>query len=90
MVATSVDRVLATLTDDDLADSPYPHFRHPIPGPGQGAMTLLGDAAHTMPPTLAQGTNQALLDTMVLCKALSDLRANERHSGDLVERVALV
>jgi FAD-dependent urate hydroxylase len=35
---------------------------------------LLGDAAHTMPPTLAQGTNQALLDTMVLCKALSDFR----------------
>jgi FAD-dependent urate hydroxylase len=33
---------------------------------------LLGDAAHTMPPTLAQGTNQALLDTMVLCKAVSD------------------
>ena len=25
-----------------------------------------------MPPTLAQGTNQALLDTMVLRKALSD------------------
>jgi len=68
----TVDRVLATLTDDDLAHSPYPHFRHPIPRPGDGAMTLLGDAAHTMPPTLAQGTNQALLDTMVLCKALSD------------------
>jgi FAD-dependent urate hydroxylase len=72
----SVDRVLATLTDDDLADSPYPHFRHPIPGPGEGAMTLLGDAAHTMPPTLAQGTNAALLDTMVLCKALSGLPDN--------------
>ena len=69
-----VDQVLATLTDDDLADSPYPHFRHPIPRPGQGPLTLLGDAAHTMPPTLAQGTNQALLDTMVLCKALSDFR----------------
>jgi FAD-dependent urate hydroxylase len=68
----SVDRVLATLTDEDLARSPFPHFRHPIPRPGQGAVTLLGDAAHTMPPTLAQGTNQALLDTMVLCKALSD------------------
>ncbi|MGV0738168.1 FAD-dependent monooxygenase [Mycobacterium syngnathidarum] len=66
-----VDRVLATLTDDDLARSPYPHFRHPIPGPGHGAVTLLGDAAHTMPPTLAQGTNQALLDTMVLCKAIA-------------------
>ena len=66
-----VDEVLATLTDDDLATSPFPHFRHPIPGPGAGPVTLLGDAAHTMPPTLAQGTNQALLDTMVLCKALS-------------------
>ena len=79
----AVDRVLATLTDDDLADSPYPHFRHPIPRvPGQGALTLLGDAAHTMPPTLAQGTNQALLDTMVLCKALSDLRRTN-NGGDL-------
>jgi 2-polyprenyl-6-methoxyphenol hydroxylase-like FAD-dependent oxidoreductase len=68
----SADRVLATLTDEDLARSPFPHFRHPIPRPGQGAVTLLGDAAHTMPPTLAQGTNQALLDTMVLCKAISD------------------
>ena len=68
----AVDGLLATLTDEDLADSPYPHFRHPIPPPGQGPLTLLGDAAHTMPPTLAQGTNQALLDTMVLCKALSD------------------
>jgi FAD-dependent urate hydroxylase len=70
-----VDRVLATLTDDDLSHSPYPHFRHPIPRvPREGALTLLGDAAHTMPPTLAQGTNQALLDTMVLCKALSGVR----------------
>ena len=71
----SVDRVLATLTDDDLARSPFPHFRHPIPPGGQGPVTLLGDAAHTMPPTLAQGTNQALLDTMVLCKALKDFRS---------------
>jgi FAD-dependent urate hydroxylase len=79
----SVDRVLAALTDEDLAPSPFPHFRHPIPHCGQGAVTLLGDAAHTMPPTLAQGTNQALLDTMVLCKALSDFRkgANGRHSS---------
>jgi FAD-dependent urate hydroxylase len=70
-----VDLVLAKLTDEDLAASPYPHFRHPVPGAlDAGAVTLLGDAAHTMPPTLAQGTNQALLDTMVLCKALSGFR----------------
>lgn len=68
----AVDRVLAALTDEDLVHSPYPHFRHPMPPTGRGPVTLLGDAAHTMPPTLAQGTNQALLDTMVLCKALSD------------------
>jgi FAD-dependent urate hydroxylase len=80
-----VDRVLATLTDEDLTHSPYPHFRHPIPPVGRaGALTLLGDAAHTMPPTLAQGTNQALLDTMVLCKALSDVRKRTISSnGDL-------
>jgi FAD-dependent urate hydroxylase len=76
----TVDHVLATLTDDDLAPSPFPHFRHPIPRAGRGAVTLLGDAAHTMAPTLAQGTNQALLDTMVLRKALS---ASPKDNGDL-------
>jgi FAD-dependent urate hydroxylase len=77
-----VDEVLATLTDDDLAASPFPHFRHPIPrSPRLGTVTLLGDAAHTMPPILAQGTNQALLDTMVLCKALSDFRIPDLSSA---------
>ncbi|MGB6208864.1 FAD-dependent oxidoreductase, partial [Mycobacterium sp.] len=75
-----VDQVLATLTDDDLAPSPFPHFRHPIPRAGAGAVTLLGDAAHTMPPTLAQGTNQALLDTMVLRQSLADLK---NGNGDI-------
>jgi FAD-dependent urate hydroxylase len=81
----SVDRVLAQLTDDDLAASPFPHFRHPITrSPRHGAVTLLGDAAHVMPPVLAQGTNQALLDTMVLCKALSDFRTGANGTnGDL-------
>lgn len=77
----SVDRVLETLTDDDLAESPFPHFRHRVPGAGRGAVTLLGDAAHTMPPTLAQGTNAALLDTMVLCKVLSDFRNGDPASA---------
>jgi FAD-dependent urate hydroxylase len=77
----TVDQVLATLTDDDLAPSPFPHFRHPIPRAGRGAVTLLGDAAHTMPPTLAQGTNQALLDTMVLRKALADFRNGRNCSN---------
>ncbi len=80
--SASVDRVLAALTDQDLTGSPFPHFRHRVPCSGRGAVTLLGDAAHTMPPTLAQGTNQALLDTMVLRKALSGFRAGpNRLSG---------
>jgi FAD-dependent urate hydroxylase len=74
------DEVLATLTDDDLVPSPFPHFRHPVPRAGRGAVTLLGDAAHTMAPTLAQGTNQALLDAMVLRKALSGVR---KDNGDI-------
>jgi FAD-dependent urate hydroxylase len=80
-----VDEVLATLTDDDLTASPFPHFRHPIPrAPRSAAVTLLGDAAHTMPPVLAQGTNQALLDTMVLCEALAGFRNGSGYgSGDL-------
>ena len=72
---------VATLTDNDLAASPFPHFRHPIlRSQHHTAVTLLGDAAHTMPPILAQGTNQALLDTMVLCKALADFQ-KEANSG---------
>jgi FAD-dependent urate hydroxylase len=79
------DRVLATLTETDLARSPFPHYRHAVPSAAcTGALTLLGDAAHTMPPTLSQGTNQALLDTMVLCKALSDFgQGIKRGDGDL-------
>jgi FAD-dependent urate hydroxylase len=79
----TVDQVLATLTDDDLAPSPFPHYRHPILRSGAGAVTLLGDAAHTMPPTLAQGTNQALLDTMVLRRALSDFQDGSNGGGDI-------
>jgi len=83
----TVDLVLGKLTDQDLVGSPYPHFRHPIsPALAPGPVTLLGDAAHTMPPTLAQGTNQALLDTMVLCKALSAARNSPNGISDALRR----
>ncbi len=83
----TVDLVLGNLTDHHLADSPYPHFRHPVAAAlAPGPLTLLGDAAHTMPPTLAQGTNQALLDTMVLCNALSRVRGGANEVSDALRR----
>ncbi|WP_241520462.1 FAD-dependent oxidoreductase [Mycobacterium paraense] len=83
----TVDLVLGRLTADDLAGSPYPHFRHPVGGAlPPGPLTLLGDAAHTMPPTLAQGTNQALLDTMVLCRALSQVRNDAEEVSRALRR----
>ncbi|MBW0013256.1 NAD(P)/FAD-dependent oxidoreductase [Mycobacterium sp.] len=83
----SVDVILAKLTEEHLAGSPYPHFRHPIARrPAACGLALLGDAAHTMPPTLAQGTNQALLDTMVLCRALSGIRGGGGGRGGDVAR----
>ena len=38
-------------------------------GPGEGAMTLIGDAAHPMLPFLAQGGAMAIEDAAVLAKA---------------------
>ncbi|MFI6537843.1 FAD-dependent oxidoreductase [Nonomuraea sp. NPDC050547] len=57
----------------------FPHWRHKVPEVwGRGATTLLGDSAHTMPPSLAQGTNQAIEDAWLLTRSLGDLRGYER------------
>ncbi|MEJ5945660.1 FAD-dependent monooxygenase [Pseudokineococcus basanitobsidens] len=77
---------------------PYPRGAYRVHRPwGRGRVTLLGDAAHAVPPSLAQGTNQALADAAALARALrtpgarrdpaSALRAYERAAG---RRAALV
>ncbi|QFR32573.1 FAD-dependent monooxygenase [Ancylobacter sp. TS-1] len=43
----------------------------PLPAWGEGPVTLLGDAAHAMPPFLAQGAAQAIEDAVVLADELS-------------------
>ncbi len=65
-----VPDVLAAISDDDAGL--YPYYRHSVPRRwGSGRCTLLGDAAHVMPPTLAQGANQALEDAWSLTQALA-------------------
>ncbi len=59
--------------------------RDPLPFWGQGAVTLLGDAAHPVLPHTGQGAAQAMVDAVALGKALGEngnvgdaLRAYER------------
>jgi len=82
--APPIPQVLATVTDADTGF--FPHYRHAVPRSwGTGRITVIGDAAHSMPPTRAQGANQALEDAWALAGALraatdvpTALRAFER------------
>lgn len=72
--ARPVQEVLAAVGDDDVGF--FPHYRHAVPPTwGTGLITLMGDAAHSMPPTRAQGANQTLEDAWELVSAL-------RRGGD--------
>ena len=62
---------------DDSHIEFFAHRRQKVTrGWSRGRVVLLGDAAHTMPPTVAQGANQALEDAYALARGL-------RRTGDL-------
>ncbi|GAA1076545.1 FAD-dependent oxidoreductase [Nocardiopsis composta] len=66
-----VVELLDRAKDEDLGL--YPHFLHEVPKVwGEGAATLLGDAAHAFPPAMAQGANQTIEDALALTRALGD------------------
>jgi FAD-dependent urate hydroxylase len=72
--APPVREVLAAVTDDEAGF--FPHYRHRVPRTwGSGTITVIGDAAHSMPPTRAQGANQALEDAWALAAALRGAKA---------------
>ncbi len=69
LASTPEDAILRT----DISDRP------PLARWGEGAVTLLGDAAHAMTPNLGQGACQALEDAYVLGRELS--RASSLEAG---------
>jgi FAD-dependent urate hydroxylase len=91
--AAPVREVLRAVTDDETGF--FPHYRHRVPRTwGRGRITVVGDAAHAMPPTRAQGANQALEDAWAVARALrgaadpvAALRAFERARS---KKVAVV
>lgn len=73
------DEIRANLTDPARVN--YTAFEsHVIDGPWhRGRVVLIGDAAHSCPPTLAQGAAQALEDASVLAELL--LREDDLTDG---------
>lgn len=69
------DEIRPGLTDPSLVN--YTWFEtHVVPAPwNRGRVVLIGDAAHSCPPTLAQGGAQALEDAGVLAELLLNAAA---------------
>ena len=67
--APPVPQVLAGWSVDTANWSPLEELQ-PLPVWGRGRVVLIGDAAHAMPPFMAQGGSLALEDALVLARLL--------------------
>ncbi len=64
-------RQIVTATDESAILTVPALDRDPLPRWGHGRVTLLGDAAHPMLPSLGQGANSAIEDAVVLAHAVA-------------------
>src|SRR5687767_690369 len=76
------DEIRETLTDPSRVN--YTWFEtHVLDAPwNRGRVVLIGDAAHTCPPTIAQGGAMALEDAVVLAELLVDRDALDQDLWD--------
>ncbi|WP_138989567.1 NAD(P)/FAD-dependent oxidoreductase [Larkinella sp. C7] len=70
---------------DDVSFVPRPQYHYPInqQWPPLPNLTMLGDAAHVMPPYAGEGVNMAMQDAFELAECLSD-----NHFPDLQTAIA--
>ncbi|MFC9430727.1 FAD-dependent monooxygenase [Streptomyces sp. NPDC056987] len=61
-----VPRIIDAAAPGDVLRHDVHEMRSPLPAYHRGRVALIGDAAHAMQPTLAQGGNQAIEDAVVL------------------------
>ncbi|GAA4077748.1 FAD-dependent oxidoreductase [Nonomuraea soli] len=82
---------VSTLLGLVSAPPSFAHVKHRVPKVwGRGPTTLAGDAAHSMPPAMAMGANQALEDAWALARGIGDLRRYERERTKVVRLPALM
>jgi 2-polyprenyl-6-methoxyphenol hydroxylase-like FAD-dependent oxidoreductase len=76
------DEIRENLTDPSKVN--YTWFEtHVLPAPwNRGRVVLIGDAAHTCPPTIAQGGAMALEDAVVLAELLTERDALDQDLWD--------
>lgn len=61
-----IPAIIAAARPEDILRNDVRHMSTPLARYHRGRVALIGDAAHAMAPTLAQGGNQAIEDAVVL------------------------